>query len=38
MFNVFIQAWIAQLVAHRLVTMEFVGSNPGIGEDFSKIN
>ena len=33
-----IQAWIAQLVAHRLGTMEVVGSNPGKGEDFSKKN
>ena len=26
------QAWIAQLVAHRLGTMEVKGSNPGKGE------
>ena len=31
----YIQAWIAQLVAHRLGTTEVVGSNPK-GEDFSK--
>ena len=30
-----IQAWIAQLVAHWLCTMEVMGSNPGKGEDFS---
>ena len=30
-----IQAWIAQLVAHRLGTREVRGSNPGKGENFS---
>ena len=30
-----IQAWIAQLVAHLLVTIKVVGSNPSNGEDFS---
>ena len=29
-----IQAWIAQLVAHRLGTREVRGSNPGKGENF----
>ena len=31
-----IQAWIAQLVAHRLGTIEVMGTNPCKGEDFSK--
>ena len=31
-----IQAWIAQLVALQLGTMEVVGSNPGKGGDVSK--
>ena len=34
-FYVSIQAWIAQLVAYRLRTMEVVGSYPGKGKDFS---
>ena len=33
-----IQAWIAELVAHRLGTKEVVGSNPGKGEDYSDPN
>ena len=38
--NMGIQAWIAQLVAHRLGTWEVRGcSNPGTGDNFSmKIN
>ena len=32
----YIQAWIGQLVAHPLVTMEVVGSNPSKDEDFYK--
>ena len=31
-----IQAWIAQLDAHLIGTVEAVGSNPSKGEDFSK--
>ena len=30
-----IQAWLAQLVAHRLGTREVWGSNPGKGENFA---
>ena len=32
----FMQAWIAQLVAHQLGATVVMGSNPGKGEDFSK--
>ena len=34
--NLFIQAWIAQLVENWLGSAEVMGSNPGKGEDFSK--
>ena len=33
-----IHAWIAQLVAHRLVTTEVLGSNPGKGESLSRVS